>query len=87
MKRKEFNELKGKTEKDLLKLSIAKKLEAKKAKLSIISGKEKNLKVYRNVRREIAQIETVIREKKILGELQPKEEVKVEKIAVTKKGK
>jgi len=71
MKRKEFNELKGKEIKDLFKLAVGKKLEAKKAKLSIISGKEKNLKTYRNLRREIAQVQTVIREKEIIASLQP----------------
>lgn len=76
MKRKDFNELKKKEIKDLLKLSREKKFEAKKAKLNLVSGKEKNLKVYRNIRRDIAQIETVIREKEIMENLMPKEEAK-----------
>jgi ribosomal protein L29 len=89
MKRKEFNELKTKQIKDLLKLSGEKRLEAKKMKLNLMAGKEKNLKVYRNIRREIAQIETIIREKQIVESLQPKveakEEVKAEKIEKKKK--
>jgi len=59
MKKKEFTDLR-------------KKLEAKKAKLNLISSKEKNLKIYRNIRRDIAQIETVIKEKQIIGKLQTK---------------
>ena len=80
MKRKDFNELKSKQTKDLLKLSVEKKLEAKKAKMNAVSGKDKNLKVFRNIRREIAQIETLIREKQILESLQPK-------VAAPEKGK
>lgn len=70
MKKKEFNDLKKKEVKDLLKLNIEKKFEAKKAKLNMMAGKEKNLKIYRNIRRDIAQIETVIKEKEIIRNLE-----------------
>ena len=79
MKRKEFNEIKNKEIKDLKKLSSEKKLEAKKVRMNMTAGKEKNLKIFRNVRRDIAQIMTVIREKEIVENLKPVEEVKVEK--------
>ncbi|HKC04793.1 MAG TPA: 50S ribosomal protein L29 [Patescibacteria group bacterium] len=72
MKKKEFTDLRKKEPKELEKMSVAKKLEAKKAKLNLISSKEKNLKIYRNIRRDIAQIETVIKEKQIIGKLQTK---------------
>ncbi len=82
MKRKEFNEIKTKQIKDLTKMLGTKKLEARKVKMNLLAGKEKNIKVYRNIRREIAQIMTIIREKQIVESLQPKE-VKEE----VKKGK
>lgn len=82
MKIKDFTALKNKEIKDLQKMAQEKKLEAKKAKLSMVSGKEKNLKIYRNLRRDIAQVMTLIREKEILESLKPvevKEEVKEKK--------
>lgn len=69
MKRKDFVELKEKKISDLEKLVVAKKLEAKKAGLKIVSGKEKNLKLAYNLRREIAKIMTLIKEKKIIETL------------------
>jgi len=74
MKKKEFTDLRKKEPKDLGKLVVSKRLEARKAKLSLMAGKEKNLKIYRNIRRDIAQIETVIREKQIMESLKVKEE-------------
>lgn len=84
MKRKEFNDIKGKPIKDLTKMLGEKKLEARKVKMNLLAGKEKNLKVYRNIRREVAQIMTVIREKEIIESLEPKEnlEVKTQKAKV-----
>ena len=76
MKRKDFTELKSKTVKDLLKMASTKKAEAIKKKMQIIGGKEKNLKVYRNLRVEVAKILTLVREKEILEKLQQKTEVK-----------
>lgn len=66
MKTKEFKELKKKEIKELLKLEGTKKFEAQKAKLNMVSGKEKNLKIFRNLRRNIAQVATIIREKQII---------------------
>ena len=76
MKRKDYNELKGKTIKELIKLAGDKKNESVKEKMKILGGKEKNLKVHRNLRSEVAKILTLVREKEILEKLQPKEEVK-----------
>lgn len=80
MKRKEINELRGKTIQELAKIAEAKKIEAEKAKMKIMGGKEKNLKVRRNLTREIAKILTLVREKEIIEALSSleskKEEVK-----------
>ena len=78
MKRKEFNDLRGKDIKDLKKLVMDKKLESEKARMKIFSGKEKNFKVNENLSREIAKILTLIREKEIIESLQAKVEEKVE---------
>jgi ribosomal protein L29 len=74
MKRKEINELRGKTIQELGKLASAKKIEAEKAKMKILGGKEKNLKVRKNLAHEIAKILTLIREKEIIESLEPKKE-------------
>ncbi len=77
MKRKEFTGLRNKTIKDLEKLVREKKEESLKKKMEGVSGKDKNLKGYRNLRREIAQALTLIKEKQIIEELKSKsEEVK-----------
>ena len=76
MKRKDYTELKGKTVKELVKLASTKKAEAVKSKMKILGGKEKNIKLYRQIRAEIAKILTLIREKEILEKVQP--EVKSE---------
>lgn len=78
MKKKDLTEIRSKDLKALEKLAFDKKVEASKAKMSIISGKEKNLLAFKNLRRDLAQILTIIREKEIIESLQPKE-VKNEK--------
>lgn len=59
-----------------------KRTEAIKKKMQILAGKEKNLKLYRNLRAEIAKILTLVREKEILEKVQP--EVKSEEGKVKK---
>ncbi|MDP1710129.1 MAG: 50S ribosomal protein L29 [bacterium] len=66
MKRKEFNDLKGKKIEDLVKFLKAKKLEHVKVKAKMAQGGEKNLKVAKNLRLEIARIATLITEKEII---------------------
>jgi ribosomal protein L29 len=78
MKRKEFNDLRTKDLKALKKLAMEKKLEAAKKRMEIVGGKEKNLKATNNLRHDLAQILTLIREKEIIEKLQPKEEIKEE---------
>lgn len=48
------------------------KLESLKKKMEIATGKEKNLKSYRNLRREIAKILTKTTEEKIVEKLKNK---------------
>jgi len=66
VKKKEFNELKGKEIEDLKKTVKTKKAELAKLGPKVIAGEEKNLKKAANLRREVAQILTLIREKEIL---------------------
>lgn len=70
MKRKDYTDLKGKTIAELTKMASVKRTDAIKKKMQSLAGKEKNLKVYRNLRVEIAKILTLIREKEILGKIQ-----------------
>jgi ribosomal protein L29 len=72
MKRKEFNDLREKDIKALRILATAKRFEASKKRMEILGGKEKNLKATNNLRHDLAQILTVIREKEIIEKLQPK---------------
>ena len=72
MKRKEFNDLRGKNIQGLEKIALEKKLEAEKAKMKMLGGKEKNLKVRKNLAKEIAKILTLVREKEIIESLQLK---------------
>ncbi|MFZ3301822.1 MAG: 50S ribosomal protein L29 [Microgenomates group bacterium] len=63
MKIKEIKELKTKTVKDLQDLVLKKKLELVKNTVKIAGGKEKNLKVAWTLKKEIAQILTIIKMK------------------------
>jgi ribosomal protein L29 len=76
MKRKDYIDLKGKTVAELIKMASAKKMESVKKKMQILAGKEKNLKMHRNLRAEVAKILTLVREKEILEKMKPVEEVK-----------
>ncbi|MEK7169000.1 MAG: 50S ribosomal protein L29 [Patescibacteria group bacterium] len=67
MKIKEIKDLKTKTVKDLETLVSKKKLELVKNTVKIAGGKEKNLKVAWILRKEIAQIMTVIKTKGLEG--------------------
>lgn len=74
MKKKEFNDLKAKDINALKKLAREKKLEADKKRMEIMGGKEKNLKATNNLRHDLAQILTVVREKEIIEMLGVKKE-------------
>lgn len=72
MKRKDFSELKEKSRQDLSKAVSKKRSDAAKAKIEIVSGREKNLRSLKNIRLEIAKILTLIREKEIIEKLEAK---------------
>jgi ribosomal protein L29 len=78
MKRKDYADLKGKTVAELTKLASTKRTDAIKKKMQTLAGKEKNLKVYRNLRVEIAKILTLIREKEILEKVESEKAKKEE---------
>jgi ribosomal protein L29 len=63
MNKKDLVGLKNKNEKDLADLLSKKKIEAEEVKMSVLAGKEKNSRKHKFLRREIAQILTIIREK------------------------
>ena len=63
MKKKEFLKLKEMEVKELLSLVNKKKIEVNQTRVKIFSGKEKNLKKVNNLRKEIAQVLTVIQNK------------------------
>lgn len=67
MKRKELNELRGKDTKALNKLIAAKKAEITKVKVDINVSKEKNLKKLKNLRHDVAQVMTLVKEKDLIG--------------------
>jgi ribosomal protein L29 len=76
MKRKELTELRSKTAEALKKVLAEKKTEIQKARVGAVAKKEKSLKILKNLRREVAQTLTLIREKEILASLEPKKEEK-----------
>ncbi len=79
MKKKEIIDLRSKDIEALKKIAYEKKLEAGKIKTKIAGGKEKNLKAFTNLRRDLARALTLIREKEIIEKLAPKKELKDEK--------
>jgi len=81
MKTKDFKELRSKDVGSLKKLVADKWKKVVKAKMAAVASKEKNTKLALNIRREIAKILTLIKEKEIIEKITPKEEVK------TKNGK
>jgi len=64
MKIKELKALKTKEVKDLEALVSKKRLEVLKTEVKIAGSKEKNVKILRNLKKEIAQILTLIGELK-----------------------
>jgi ribosomal protein L29 len=74
MKTKDFKDLRTKDLGALRKMADDKKQEAIKVKMSAAGSKEKNPKLGLTIRREIAKILTLVREKEILESLAPKVE-------------
>ena len=75
MKRKDFIELKAKETADLLKMVKTKKTELAKLGPKVSAGEEKNLKKAAGLRREVAQILTLIKEKEILKKEEKSENI------------
>lgn len=63
MKIKELKDIKTKDVKDLEKTVSKLKMDLSKNAVKVAGGKEKNLKVARNIRKEIAQLLTIIKTK------------------------
>ena len=76
MKKEELTNLRTKTISELVKMSVERKNEAEVVYAKIKVGQEKNVKKAFNLRKELAQILTILREKEITE--QAKEEIKKE---------
>lgn len=64
MKKKQLKENKNKTAEELGKLVIELKSQLEKLMMEILAGKNKNLRALRSLRKDIAQILTIINQKK-----------------------
>lgn len=73
MKKKDFKDLKAKETKDLVKMVVAKKDDLAKTVPNLKAGKEKNLKKAKNLKKEIAQILGLIKEKEIMKKEETKQ--------------
>lgn len=74
MKRKEITETRNKDVKSLKKMAYDLRSSADKVHMDIRAGKTKNLKSLKNLRRDLAQTLTIIREKEILEKFEVKKE-------------
>jgi ribosomal protein L29 len=79
MKKKELVELKTRDVTELNKLLKEKRVEFAKSRLDLKASREKNLKKARNLRRGIAQILTIIREKELVEQESKKVEEREKK--------
>jgi len=70
MKKLDFKNLRSKKAEELKKMAGEKSLEIIKTEAKIKAGQEKNLKKARNLKKEVAQILTIIKEMEILDKLQ-----------------
>ncbi len=82
MKKKDLKDLRNKEIVDLNKIVVKKRQESIMAHAKMKTGQEKKVKKVKNLKREIAQILTIIREKQIL-----EREKKVKKVSNTTKSK
>lgn len=73
MKKKDLQDLRNKKIIELDKIVIKKRQESVLAHAKIKTGQEKKIKKVKNLRLEIAQILTIIREKQIVEEVEKKE--------------
>lgn len=75
MKKRELQELRNKKMAELDKIVVKKRQESVMANAKMKTGQEKKIKKVKNLKHEIAQVMTIIREKQIL-EKKEKEEAK-----------
>jgi ribosomal protein L29 len=75
MKKKDLQELRNKKIIELDKIVAKKKKESIMADVKMRTGQEKKLKKVKNIKREIAQILTIIREKQIIEKENKKKKV------------
>lgn len=68
MKKKEFKDLRVKEEKELNKMLLEKKTELMKVIPNLAVNQEKNLKKAKTIKKEIAQIKTILRENELIKE-------------------
>lgn len=68
MKKKEFKDLRVKEEKELSKMLLEKKTELMKVIPNVAVNQEKNLKKAKTLKKEIAQIKTILRENELVKE-------------------
>ena len=73
MKKKDIETLRGKEVAEIKKALAGKRADLIKAQVEMYGGKEKNLKKARNLRREVAQMLTIIKEREILERESKKE--------------
>lgn len=76
MKKKERQNLEKKSEGELAAIVQEKRLTALKTAAGLAAGKKSDVRKVKNLRREIAQILTIIRRKQIINVLKSKEEQK-----------
>lgn len=65
MKKKDSKALIEKNPEELVKLLVEKRDEVSKAQAEVYAGKQKNLKKSKNLRRDLAQMLTITREKEL----------------------
>ncbi|MFZ5424693.1 MAG: 50S ribosomal protein L29 [Patescibacteria group bacterium] len=63
-------ELRSKTKEELLEMLDSLKIDYKNAGEDLIKGNEKNLKVQKYLRKDIARVKTILREKEILESIE-----------------
>ena len=69
MKKKDLQAFKDKKIEDLRKVVSDKQMEISKVVTEMYAGKEKNLKKTKNLKRELAQVLTLLRQKELEGEI------------------
>lgn len=67
MKRDELKSLRTKTQEELIKLAAEKRQGLAKLGAELSLGKHKNVKVVKNLRKELAKVLTILSEKKLEG--------------------